>query len=334
MSVSGNILLVGSVPLPSAEAVFEAVAAGVGPRAKRLPDGETGERTNWIAWQRAIFAGTAGLEASSEQGPAPRFAVRPDHRAPIRFGPLGYADAALSSWAVFRRLKREGRIGTDHRFQVSLPTPFATVALYVEPGSQAAVEEAYRDRLLDEARRIVDAIPAEELAIQWDVAAEFAVLEGLAPVHFATEPDAIRAGLLDRLTGLADLVPEPVELGYHLCYGDSGHKHFKEPADTRLLVEVANGLAAGVGRRLDWIHMPVPRDRDDDAYFEALSGLALQPETELYLGLVHYSDGEEGRERRIAAAQRHVSGFGIATECGFGRRPPEQVAPLLALHLR
>jgi len=36
----------------------------------------------------------------------------------------------------------------------------------------------------------------------------------------------------ERLLGLGEAVPETVELGYHLCYGDSRHKHFKEPTDT------------------------------------------------------------------------------------------------------
>jgi hypothetical protein len=78
--------------------------------------------------------------------------------------------------------------------------------------------------------------------------------------------------------------------------------------------------------------MPAPRERDDEAFFAPLGNLKLHPETELYLGLVHYTDGVAGAQKRIAAAQRFVSTFGIATECGFGRRPPETVAPLMALH--
>ena len=68
--------------------------------------------------------------------------------------------------------------------------------------------------------------------------------------------------------------------------------------------------------------MPVPRDRSDDAYFAPLSRLRLHPETELCLGLVHYTDGVAGTRQRLAAAERHVARFSIATECGFGRRDP------------
>ncbi len=141
-----------------------------------------------------------------------------------------------------------------------------------------------------------------------------------------------RGGVLARLVRLGMAVPADVELGYHLCYGDAGHTHFVQPKDTANLVAVANGIAAGVTRPIQWLHLPVPRERDDAAYFAPLAGLKLHPETELFLGLVHLSDGVAGTERRIAAARSVVPEFGIATECGFGRRPPETVAALLQVH--
>jgi hypothetical protein len=78
--------------------------------------------------------------------------------------------------------------------------------------------------------------------------------------------------------------------------------------------------------------MPVPRNRTDDAYFAPLRNLRLHPETELYLGLVHYTDSIEGTQKRIKAAQRVVKDFGVATECGFGRRSPETIVDLLRIH--
>jgi hypothetical protein len=76
----------------------------------------------------------------------------------------------------------------------------------------------------------------------------------------------------------------------------------------------------------------VPRDRSDLAYFEPFAGLALGPETDFYLGLIHLTDGLEGTKRRIEAARHVVPEFGVGTECGFGRRPPETVHELLRLH--
>lgn len=141
------------------------------------------------------------------------------------------------------------------------------------------------------------------------------MLEGAISVWF----EDVRAGVLERLLRLSRLIPADVELGYHLCYGDDEHGHFVEPQDTLKLVGVANALAAGIDRPLNWIHMPVPVGRGDDRFFVGLEQIALHPETELYLGLVHIEDGAVGARLRIAAAQRHVASFGVATECGWGR---------------
>ena len=120
-------------------------------------------------------------------------------------------------------------------------------------------------------------------------------------------------------------------MGFHLCYGDAGHKHFIEPRDTRLMTEVANALSERSWRAINWLHLPVPIARTDDAYFAPLAGLEMAPACEVYLGLIHLADGIEGALARATAARRHIARFGIATECGFGRRPAETVVPLLEL---
>jgi methionine synthase II (cobalamin-independent) len=127
-------------------------------------------------------------------------------------------------------------------------------------------------------------------------------------------------------------VPEDVHLFFHLCYGDASHKHSVEPASAALLVEFANRISAEIGRTIELIHMPVPRERIDDGYFEPLRGLKLRPETKLALGLVHYTDGVEGTRKRIAVARKFAPDFAFATECGFGRRPPETTSRLLEIH--
>lgn len=323
--------LVGSVPLADSESVFREAATRLGSRLRRIPDGETGIRTNWIQWQWPLLAQVAQLETAGEEpGPwGPRFKLRDGESITASDLPdTGYRDAALDSWLVFSRLKHEGVIAPATRFQVCLPTPLAVTHIRIVPAAQGAVEQAYEDKLLGELDDIVEAIPADQLAIQWDTAVEFAVLEGLLDTFVAEpEPD-----ILDRLLQLGDHVPTDVEMGYHLCYGDVEHQHFVQPADTGKLVAIANGVAAGLDRPLNWIHMPVPRDRSDADYFAPLGDLRLHPETELYLGLVHITDGTDGARPRIAAARRFVDDFGVATECGFGRRPAETIPALLDLH--
>jgi hypothetical protein len=135
-----------------------------------------------------------------------------------------------------------------------------------------------------------------------------------------------------RITELGNMVPATVELGFHLCYGDFGHQHFVQPKDMSVLATLAGQIVAGLRRPLDWVHMPVPRDRDDDAYFAPMRRLRLPADTELFLGLIHATDGMDGVRRRIAAAQQWVPAFGVATECGLGRRAPESIPALLRLH--
>ena len=323
--------LVGSVPLTDSETVFREVSARLGDHLRRLPDGETGIRTNWIQWQFPLLAQMPEFEPDRDADTAfgPLLQLRSGMTGEeVNFPELGYRAAALESYDVFARLKREGVIGESVRFQVCLPTPLAVVHIRFVPRDQEAVELAYERKMLEELDSVLDAIPAVELAVQWDTAVEFAVLEGILP-SFVADPER---DILDRLVRLGNHVPAGVEMGYHLCYGDAGHRHFIEPADTTKLVAIANGVCAGVEHGVDWVHMPVPRDRSDEAYFAPLRDLRLQPDTELYLGLVHLTDGVDGTRARIAAAQTVVTEFGVATECGFGRRPAETVSELLRIH--
>src|SRR6201986_2634798 len=64
--MSRNVHLVGSVPLPDAREVFTAVSRELGPHLKRIPDGETGERLDWITWLEPVFAKHPAFEPSDE----------------------------------------------------------------------------------------------------------------------------------------------------------------------------------------------------------------------------------------------------------------------------
>ena len=60
------------------------------------------------------------------------------------------------------------------------------------------------------------------------------------------------------------------------------------------MVEFANALAQASPHKLAYIHMPVPRERDDDVFHLPFRRLALGEGTELYLGVVSAADGAEG----------------------------------------
>src|SRR5271169_1403902 len=185
--------LVGSVPLANNRAVFKLTSAVLGRHLRRVPDGETGVRAGWIAWQQAVFSSVPQLERTTSHGGAydnrPLLRLRSGTRADqVLFPPLGYGAAAIESYGEFARLKRDGEV-PPIRFQVSLPTPLAPVHTFVVRENGAEIDQAYEAQLLREIDGILDVIPSRELAIQWDTAVEFAVLENSMPTYLTNPMD-------------------------------------------------------------------------------------------------------------------------------------------------
>ena len=335
------IHLVGSVPLADAQSVFETVGAALGDRLKRIPDGETGERGDWITWLEPVFANNRRLEKSDEvfrlhATATPRIRYRlkrgviPDD---ITFENLFYADIAAESYKAFAQAKRDGRIPKHCKFQVDLVPAHSVIWLFLQDDLHAPLDPIYNDAVKHEIEKLQAEIPHSELAIQFDVAsAVFARLERNDKSAYGQSKEETQEKFSAILIDLANHVPKTIELMFHFCYGDSNHKHVVEPTDMADMVELANRLSAGVPRPIQLIHMPVPRNRTDDAYFAPLKDLDLRPETELCLGLVHHTDGLAGTTARMAAARKVVTDFSIATECGFGRRDPATIPELLRIH--
>jgi hypothetical protein len=335
------VYLVGSVPMANAAEVFETVSAALGPRIKRLPDGETGARGDWITWLEPVFADNPAFEKSGEffrvhaSGTGRERYTLKAGVAPqaVRFDNLFYADIAKESYAVFRRLKDAGKIPAGTRFQVDLVPAHSVIWLFLVDRLHAAIDPIYNAAVKREIDKITAAIPHDELAIQFDVAsAVFARLERSEASSYGASKAEMQETFSNILVDLGNHVPGDVELLYHLCYGDSNHRHVVEPTDMGDMVEFANRVSRQIARPVQLIHMPVPRNRDDDAYFEPLRRLRLRPETELSLGLVHHTDGVAGTTRRLATARRFVADFSVATECGFGRRDPLTIPELLRIH--
>ena len=335
--------LVGSVNYDDAEKTMRTAAAEMGPLLRRIPDGEVGKRFHWIMFQPDVLGQTEGLERIGDE---PRMLRTLDTRplriaegvdaAALQFPPLGYASAALESYAIFARLRAEGVIAAGTRFQVSLPTLVAVVSAFFFGDDREAIEPVYTAAMLRELDEILAAIPHEDLAIQWDVASEMGIIEQAAVYGkrmSAWWPGDPFDGLVSRLAALVDAVPVDVEVGVHLCYGDIAEAHFIEPKDAGTLTRFANAVVAASARPLTWLHLPVPIERYDEAYYAPLADLALADETELYVGLVHREDGVEGAQRRIAVASKFVPTYGVATECGIGRAPEGTTEGIFRTHV-
>jgi len=251
----------------------------------------------------------------------------------VRFDNLFYADIAKASYAEFAELKARGVIPKHVRFQIDLVPAHSVIWLFLQDDLHQPLDPVYNEALTREIDKIAALLPQDQIAIQFDVAsAVFARLQRREPTAYGETRAEMLSSFANILADLANRVPADMELMFHFCYGDSNHRHVVEPTDMGDMVDVANRLCADVRRTIQLIHMPVPRDRSDDGYFAPLAQLRLKPETELSLGLVHYTDGVAGTGRRLATAERHANRFSIATECGFGRRPPETIPELLRIH--
>ena len=340
--MSRNLHLVGSVPLPDARDVFTAVSRELGPYLKRIPDGETGERLDWITWLEPIFANHPAFEPSGETFQLHGALQRRDRRYRLKagvtpdaveFDNILYGDIAIRSYRVFAELKRQGIVPAHCKFQIDLVPAHSAIWLYVQEDLQRAIDTPFNDAVLREIDKIANAIPHDQIAIQFDVAsAVFARLERAQGSPYGDTKDEMQETFTQIVLRLANHVPPDIDLLFHFCYGDAGHKHVIEPTDMGDMVEFANRLSRQVKRTIQLIHMPVPRDRTDAAYFAPLARLKLQPETELCLGLIHYTDGVDGTMRRLGIARNFRSDFSLATECGFGRRDPGTLSELLRIH--
>ena len=329
-----DILLVGSVPLTSSEEAFKTAVQALPNCLERIPDGETGLRQNFIGFQHPVFP--INVLQARWGGQAPARKIELNYKV-SDLKPTGYDSFAIESYKVFQRLQEEdGIIPSNVRFQVCFPSPLGVVRGFVESDYCEEIEPLYEARLLEAVRKVQDSIPASKLAIQWDLPFEVGMLESERgsfsdPYHAPFFP-SVKRGILERLTRLALAVDEDVELGFHLCYGDMGHVHFVQPEDTAVLVDLATLMMEKISpiHLVKYIHVPVPEDRIHKAYFNPLKNLRLD-NTKLYLGLVHPND-EAGTKKRIKVAKAALpTPFGVATECGLGRTPKEELSSVLAI---
>lgn len=335
------IHFVGSIPLPDAETVFRTLSATAGRRLKRLPDGETGIRKTWIRFLQDVLASNPAIEAATDVPPfrfvqwdgklireIPRLRLKPGARPDPMTFETGYAEMAIESWDLFDRLQKAGAIPAGVKFQISLPTPIAPTYNNMVPSDRASLLPALTQHFIREVGKIAAALPNDRIAVQWDVCQEVLAWEG----YYEKGPVDVRTETIDVLTKIGDAVPAAIDLGYHLCYGSPADEHLVQPKDAGIMVEIAGAITAGVRRPIQFFHLPVPKPRTDDAYFVPLETLQLGPQTELYLGLIHYDD-DTGNAARLGAARRHVRVDGIATECGMARGDPAHLPALLAAHM-
>jgi hypothetical protein len=340
--MSGELLLVGSVPLDTVEQVFRRVGGPLGPYLAYMPDGEVGDRRYWIdGIAYRVLNGHPEIETLRRPAPGPdgverwrpqgihdqfQFRVKPGIDR-VRFGDpgwrLGYTRDAINSYFVFRQLKKEGVLPAAVRLQVCLPLTYSAVAgFFPDPEDHARIVPGFTAALRAEVAKIAESIPPQDLAIQWDLAVENRYLEAtLAQSGVdAAKREAIR--LMQPATEISPHIPEQVALGYHSCFGTLNGWPSRQPRDLSGSVILLNAALAASGRRVDFVHLPTLGSAED-AFFAPLQDLEAGG-ARVYLGAIHHLHDRHnagGLRRQLVSARRYLSDFGIAAPCGFGRVP-------------
>jgi hypothetical protein len=322
--------LVGAWPGRSAPHAISTALDRIGPYLLRMTDGETGERSMWVAptieWLRVnpqVEMVRDGDYADYDR--APQYRVKEGQRLnPTRLH-LGYHAAFVENFPVFKYLRdRSGR--PEIRFQIGMPSPldltfvcFGMDAAMADPSLTEAWTEATQEQM-----RLITADADEPVVFQLETVASLVAVAGT--------PDEAKPAVAEQMAGLLHRTvagaPEGAHFGAHLCLGDMNHKALGEMTDARPLVLLANALATGFpsGRTLDYIHAPfAAADKPgsfDESWYEPLEDLELAADVRFVAGFIHESIPTDDHRRLLQIIERFSRReVDVAAACGLGRRP-------------
>jgi hypothetical protein len=238
--VSGELLLVGSIPLDTPQEVFQTFGGPLGRYLFAMPDGEVGPRRHWISRVHyQVLAAHPELDIVQRPGPDENGVERlfPRHAGEawwfkvkdgvkrVRFGDpgwrLGYARDAINSYFVFQVMKARGILPAHLRFQVSIPMVNSVLPprIFPDPRDLDKIRPGYEAATRAEIETIVEKIPAKDLAIQWDCSTEVQDSYGAVP---GFPLDGAIERNLTQIRNLSPHIPPDAGLGYHFCFGTLG----------------------------------------------------------------------------------------------------------------
>lgn len=319
-----RVHLVGTVPADDAAGAFALFESALDGRLPRwIPDGETGDRQDWV--QRIVVGLQEHPELRlardgdwSDYDRTPYFSVRPGGSfASLELDYTGYFH---QSWPDFQ----EFRGSTDRLLQVGVPShvDLALIAFGFKPGPGLKNLAPFRDATVREITRI-HAVAGDDVVFQLEIPVPLILLGRM--------PAAVRPVVANRLA--AELVkvvrrsPRGARFGIHLCYGDMNHRSMADPDDTGPLVQLANALVSTwpTEQPLEFVHAPFARGEEpptlDPSFYEPLRGLRLPSRTRLAAGVVHE---RRSRDELVGLRDRIESLVGrsvdVGAACGLGRR--------------
>ncbi|GAB2620401.1 hypothetical protein Aab01nite_34740 [Paractinoplanes abujensis] len=323
--------LIGSLPATDAADAMRFALDHLGPHLDCLPDGETGERGQWIMNLLDGFRRHPALETVrdgdlSGYDTVPRYRVRRGERLYGAMLDLGIAAAAKDALPAYRAA-REATGEPFPRFQVGIPGALDLALFTFGPAGVLRYEKPFAEAL-SAAMHEVSALTGDDVLFQVEIPAEL-VLTARAPKPARR---ALAGFLAARVSALALGAPAGARFGVHLCLGDLHHRALGRMTDAGPLVHLANALTQRWpgSRPLQYVHVPLAAAADppvvDPAFYRPLRDLRLRG-ARLIAGYAH--------ERQDLHTQLQIRGHleeavgapvDVSTSCGLGRRDRDGAA--------
>ena len=321
-----DVHLVGSLPGSDPASAMAMALDVVGPYLRTLPDGETGERRNWVISIVEGLRAHPDLELGrpgdwSDYDKTPVLKIR---RGRTLYGAnldLGQVAAVEDSFPAFEQAR--AAIGRpDLAFQQGVPGDFDLAMFTLGPVGALRHRRPFTEATLTGIHRVA-AIAGADTMFHVELPVEL-VLLAKAP---AQARPAMARLLARGITGLAAAAPVGTRFGIHLCLGDMNNRAFGTMSDTTPLVLLANAIVRRWpdGRRLDLIHAPfAAADQPaptDTAFYAPLAGLRLPRDVRFAAGFAHEAQSlADQLAIRSIIEERLGREVAVAAACGLGRR--------------
>lgn len=332
---SRGLHLIGSYPADTTDDAMNEIMELAGPYLIALPDGETGDRRNWIVPIIESMRLHPDLEVRREGDWSGydhllSFRVRRGHRLVGDSLHFGYTDAHAAARPVFDRV-REAHGRSDLAFQIGMPSGLGMAMFTMGPPGPLVHRRPFTDAIAREITQI-RADAGDDVIVQLELPAELAFVTMFpGPLRVA-----VSAWLSRTIAALVRATPGGTRFGLHLCMGDQRHEALFQMRDTRPVVALLNAVGARwpAGYPLEFVHAPLAAGAAppslDPAFYAALAALRLPAHTRFVAGLLHEDRSADELRVVVSAVERALGRtVDLAASCGLGRRPREMARSIL-----
>ena len=321
---SRSIHLVGTLPTESTkEAMAWAMwilGRTLGPT---MPDGETGERRDWVNRLIENLKSHPDLELKGEEGSSgyqDRAAFRVKKGRQLRSVELDYFAEFEKSWPLYQEIVQPA----GRRLQVGIPghVDVAAVAFGFNLPTALRNLAPFRDATIRELAAIWDH-GGTQVTFQLEVPVELKILTRIpVPGRWVAAKQIAR-----EILKVVEAAPDGSRYGLHLCLADLNNKPMGRPVDAGPLVALANALMAAwpAGRVLEYLHVPLANGSEiptmDPDYYAPLSELWLPDHVRFIGGFIH----ERSTIKNLIMIRDQIEynlgrRIDIGASCGLGRR--------------